>query len=119
MDMFGIGAVFNMNEEFLAAIRSMLKTGRHVDLLKLMDGESEYSSKSTRNIPKTRDEIYEFRMAVEHVRFVARFGLTVSRAIEGDKTYSAYPHEFDSWVRNGAKGIEEDELLAYLDKNPL
>lgn len=100
-------------------IKRMLSNGRIQDLLDLMDGESEYSSDSTENMPRDEEERMLRGDALDHVRFGSKFGFSKDRVIEDEKVYCSRPKEFDEWIRRGAPGIVPDELMAYLRDHPL
>lgn len=100
-------------------IKKMLELGRASDLVKLMEGESEYSSDSKDNIPVSKEELYTYSMALEHVRFVEKYGLEVGEIEEAGKVYVACPEYFDSWLSHGAKGVEYGEIYSYLEANPI
>src|SRR5688572_12234989 len=101
------------------AIKVMLSDDRVNDLLDLMEGESKFTTGSSENMPITEEERIARGDALDHVRFVAKYGLTKERVIEGSKIYSARPEGFAKWLELGAPGIEAAELSAYLEKYPL
>jgi hypothetical protein len=97
----------------------MLTPERISDLIRLMEGESEFSSDSECNIPESRDELYAYNMALQHVRFVERYGLDANHVVAEGKTYESYPGYFQDWLNNGCKGIEESEIEKYLKTKPI
>lgn len=100
-------------------LRQMLSQDRINDLIELMEGESKYTSDSMDNMPKTEDEKMARGDALDHVRFVSKFGEDKERVIEGDMVYSSRDEEFNAWLEMGAPGIVPSELEAYLEENPL
>jgi hypothetical protein len=99
---------------------------RAQDLADLMTGESPFYLGPTDNIPRQHgnrvrdeDELSTYRMALEHVEFVARFGHFVQKTKRDGKFYSAYPEYFERWTASGCLGLHQEELDAYLEKNPL
>lgn len=101
------------------AIRKMLSTSRVEDLLHLLEGESKFSSDAIENQAITEEQLVLRSLALEHVRFVAKFGLDLDRVIEGGKVFCSRSNEFESWLAIGAPGIEPCELEAYMNENPL
>lgn len=108
-----------MSQESVDVIRKMLAAGRANDLALLMEGDSQYYSGSTENIPTTTDESYLLRMATEHVRFIERFGFDVRNVEREGHVFTAYPDYFDAWITGGCRGISQRDLMAYLADNPL
>ncbi len=100
-------------------IRSLIAHGRANDLADLMEGESKYCSESSENIPKSKDELHIYRMALEHVIFVSKFGVEVQKMKEGTHFYSAYPEYFEQWLRSGCLGITNSDLMSYLADKPI
>ena len=100
-------------------LKRMLSNGRIRDLLCLMEGESEYTSDSTENMPRNEEERMLRGDALDHVRFGCKFGFSKDRVIEDEKVYCSRPKEFDEWIMRGAPGIVPEELMAYLADHPL
>jgi hypothetical protein len=100
-------------------VRKLVEKGRSNDLVDLMEGESEYCSESTENIPKSKDELYAYHMALEHLRFVSRFGVDVQKMKEGTHFYSAYPEYFEQWLSSGCVGITYADLISLLADKPI
>jgi hypothetical protein len=115
-----------MPEINTAVIKRMLYEGRANDLLELMEGESKYSRlEILENLPgknctreQKMEELYITGLAVDHVRFVAKYGLSVETAIDGEKIYSARPEAFEKWLQLGCLRLNGYEIEAYLNANP-
>ena len=114
-----------MSKPNVNTVRAMLAE-RAQDLADLMTGESPFYLALTDNIPRRQDdrerewdEHSALRMALEHVEFVARFGHSVQKMKQDGKFYSTYPQDFERWIESGCLGIHQEELDAYLEKNPL
>jgi hypothetical protein len=101
------------------AIKAMLAPGRVNDLLLLMEGDSKYSGPLTENLPRTREQVFARLRALEHVKFVAKYGLEKTVVKEGAMIYESRPDGFEEWLSLGAPGIEPTELDKYLQENPL
>ncbi|WP_165670250.1 hypothetical protein [Metapseudomonas otitidis] len=108
-----------MNGKIVSSVMNILAQGRISDLIDLMEGDSEFSSGSNENIPKTRREVYVYNMALRHLKFLKDYGLGVERVIVDDKVFESYPDYFQEWLDLGCKGVEEDEIGRYLESNPL
>lgn len=100
-------------------IKAMLLAGRVSDLLDLMEGESEFTGEGVENMPKTEEEKVARGQALDHVRFIKKYGFDKEKVIEGTMVYSSRPEGFDEWLILGAPGIEPSELNAYLEVYPL
>jgi len=83
--------------------KQLMFQGRADDLLKLLEGESMYTSCSVE----------------DHLNFVSKFGFDVDKIVEGGMVYSERREGFNTWLKMGAPGIEPDELEAYLNDHPL
>lgn len=99
-------------------VRKMIETGRAKDLADLMEGESQYCTETSENTPRSKDELHLYRMALEHVIFVSKFGLSVEKMKEGTHYYSAYPEDFEKWLESGCLGIVDADLMTYLADHP-
>jgi hypothetical protein len=102
-----------------AIVQKMLRAGKANDLLDLMSGESKYTSDNSELILNNLEEKKAWRMSLEHVKFVAKYGLDVDKVEEGSKFYSAYPDDFEKWLGLGAPGLVEEDLNNYLRDNPI
>lgn len=100
-------------------VRALVEKGRAKDLADLMEGESKYCTETPENTPASTDELYTYRMALEHVLFVAKFGLGKVTEKDGTHYYSAYPEYFEQWLASGCLGIVNADLMAYLADNPI
>ena len=101
-------------------IRRIVNQGRLKDLLDLMEGYSPYSDENlVENIPKKIgsgsarwDQLYTYRMAVEHIRFVLKYGSDINHIVEKDgKVYSSYPDYFEKWLNEGCCGLHQEEVV--------
>lgn len=100
-------------------IQRMIEVGRASDLVEIMEGDSEYCTDSSENIPKTKDEIYNYGMALKHIQFIDKFGLEVQEVEENGYFFKAYPDYFERWLDQGCLGIFREDLMAYLKDHPL
>ncbi len=109
----------NENYMLKSFVNSMIKLERYDDLLDLLTQESPYTTDSVSNIPKAREEIEQYSYAVDHIRFLKKFGETDQVVVDEDgKVYQWYINYFDKWLKNGVKGLEENEVENYLKDHP-
>ncbi|USA54243.1 hypothetical protein NDN13_03355 [Acinetobacter sp. C32I] len=100
-------------------VNNMIKLERYDDLLDLLTQESPYTTDSVSNIPKAREEIEQYSYAVDHIRFLKKFGHTDELMIDKDgRAYRWNIDYFDKWLENGVKGLEENEVESYLKDYP-
>ncbi|MBB2486260.1 hypothetical protein H5407_13640 [Mitsuaria sp. WAJ17] len=100
-------------------IRELVDFGRAEEVALLMDGDSKYYSGSVENIPTSIDEVYVFRMATEHLKFVAKYGQDVKMKKVDGHVFSAYPEYFEQWVSGGCRGVCLGDVKNYLKEHPL
>jgi len=102
-------------------VKMLYENNRIKDLLEILEQESPYSSDSMDNIPSTKEDKELFILAINHLRFVIKFGVKNSNEIlvDNNKSYISFQNEFNRWLDNGCKGIELDEINQYLQENPI
>ncbi|WP_211442008.1 hypothetical protein [Collimonas humicola] len=99
-------------------VRMLVENGRAKDIADLLEGESKFHSNSSKNIPKSEDELTFCRMALDHILFVAKFGTEIKKAKDGSHFYAAYPDYFEKWLAAGCLGIDAQDLASYLVSKP-
>lgn len=100
-------------------ISNMVAKGRADDLLEIMMGMSEFNLPFSSKEPMTNCEQKRWQMAMLHLKFVSRYGLHVNEVEDEGKQYFSYPEEFEQWLHAGHPGVENEEIVNYLKKNPL
>jgi len=90
------------------------------ELRDLMEGESKFTlPNSDSGAPVAREDSQAWIEALYHVRFAARYGDVKERIFDGKHWQSAFPEEFEHWVKIGAPGLNLEELESYLAEFPL
>jgi hypothetical protein len=100
-------------------IYDLINNNRACDLYLIVTGLSEYNRDAKGDEVMDEEEQKLWHVAMTHLEFLSKFGKDKLKAEEDGKHYYAFPEEFDNWVKQGAPGIFEDELSAYLEANPL
>ncbi|UJB31880.1 hypothetical protein [Chromobacterium sp. Beijing] len=97
----------------------LVRQGRAVDVLALMEGESPYTSEASEGAPMDNALGQLWVGALYHLRFVEKFGETTVSQVKDGKVESSFPDVFMQWLEAGAPGVGLLDLKAYLEDNPL
>ena len=102
-------------------VMMMYQNNRIKELLEILEQESPYSTDSIENIPKTKEDKELFILAINHLRFVVKFGIkdSTNLLVDNQNSYISFQNEFHKWLDNGCKGVELDEIINYLKENPI
>ena len=100
-------------------IARIVDAGHASEILLLLEGESPYTSKDFEGAPTDRELAKLWTIAPYYLRFVAEFGNRTDTIMKDGKWISAFPSEFEEWLKAGAPGIAESELDRYWRENPL
>ena len=100
-------------------IKKLLACGRASDLLEILMGMSEFNLPSSSKESMTDDGQRLWQMALLHLQFVSDYGMDASEFNDKGKQHFAYPREFDQWLVSGHPGVEKQEIIDYLDANPI
>jgi len=101
----------------ISIIEWLLENRPH-DLLRILEADPRYVRADLSNYPRNREHNVIYQMALEHVRFIDRFG-KVKFANIGDKVYSEQSEYFKQWLTIGCVGIDEASIQHYLKLKPI
>ena len=107
------------SKDYSVLVKALVDNGRAEDLRKLMEGESKYSSHNYELNFENMEISKVWRMALEHIRFVSRFGLNIEKAEVENHFYSAYPEDFKNWLQIGVPGLPLEDFQSYVEENPI
>ncbi|MEW8194018.1 MAG: hypothetical protein AB2793_09925 [Candidatus Thiodiazotropha sp.] len=104
-------------------VEALYKGDKRKDLLDLLLEESKYTipvEEYTGEVPDL--SMYERELqgcAIDHLRFVTKYGFIKEKVNDNGKIYSPYYEEFKDWLKAGCPGLLEVELQAYVNENPV
>lgn len=100
-------------------IKLAISKGYVSDVLKIMKGESQYTTDNvdlSAALGKPGSEAaISWRMAMSHLEFICEYGSTIQKASKEGRYYSAYPEDFERWLELGAPGYPTSDLATFLN----
>lgn len=96
----------------------MVEAGRFQDLLDLLREESLYTTDSCSNLPKSKEDIELYVFSIKHIEFLTNDKSFSYKFEIKNQVNSSFLNHFEQWLENGAKGLEEEEVRAYLNDKP-
>lgn len=100
-------------------IRALVCSGRARDVLDFVEGDSIYISDASLGAPQDPELRRIWVMVVHHLRFVSEFGDTPTTQCKDGKYFSPHPDDFNAWLDAGAPGVADEDVMAYINENPL
>ena len=96
----------------------MIELGRFQDLLDLLKEDSLYTTNSCINTPESKEDIELYVFSIKHIEFLfSKKKISDNSEIE-DEINSLFLNHFERWMESGSKGLEEEDVKAYLTENP-
>lgn len=101
-------------------VRKMIELGRFQDLLDILREDSLYTTNSCSNVPESKEEIELYVFSIKHIEFLFnKRKFSDEFKIENEnEVNSLFLNHFEQWMESGSKGLEEEEVNAYLTENP-
>ena len=95
------------------SIRFLMRKGYAKELLRLVEGESPYTTDASEGVPLDPYLRGLWIVVVHHLRFVVEFGHQ-EKVVQNGKYLSSFPNEFEQWLQAGAPGIGVEDIEACL-----